>query len=162
MKLPYWSACVRGDDVIVESPTSCISKFPKTDTRYTLRLGTNGYYVTTKPSYTACFLPETNCTPDPWQSANALHAALGHYFILEEEVPTTSQEKPKKYMRLPNSGTVVYLVDILSVGRATWGDHNGTGLFIQYPIGGIHISCGTIENAIADERALTEYLLSLQ
>lgn len=158
-----WSAYIHNGSVIVESSMGSASVFPATDTKYTLSLGDGGYYLTTKPSYTTCFLSEPEGSHNPFQNTFELQAALNQYFISDDvEVFTTPVEKPKKYMRLPNSGTLVYLVDILSACRLTHGDHNGTSLFIQYPIGSIHISCGTIENAIADERALTEYLLSLR
>lgn len=162
MKVSNWSSWVQDNVVVVESPNGCTSKFLETDTHYSISVWDNGYYVTTKPSYITCFFPMAADT-NTLQNISALRNALNQYFINEDvEIPIHIQEKPKKYMRLPNSGTLVYLVDILSACRLTHGGHNGTSLFIQYPIGSIHISCGTIENAIADERTLAEYLLSLQ
>lgn len=162
MNTSNWSAYLHDGCVVIESSSGCTSKFPASDTRYTLSLGTGGYYLTTKPSFTTRYLLAPAGSINPFQDMTYLQDALNQYFTPDEaELFTGVQTKPKKYMRLPNSGKLVYLVDILSAGRLTHGNHNGTVLFIKYPSGEILIACDTIEIATADERVLSEYLLSL-
>ncbi len=166
MNTSNWSAYLHDDRVVIESPSGCTYDIPASDTRYTLSLVAGGYLylLTTKPSFTTRHLlvPAGNLSIELFRDMTYLQGALNQYFTPDEaELFTGVQTKPKKYMRLPNSGTLVYLVDILSVNRLVHGDHNGTALLIKYPIGEIIIACDTIENAVADERALTEYLLSL-
>nr|UVX42952.1 MAG: hypothetical protein [Bacteriophage sp.] len=161
-----WLAYLQHGNVVIEAPTGLPLVFPETDTRYTLSPASipdagDGYSLVTLPSLTSYFLPN----PDvgfPIGLAK-LHAVLDRYFINTESPKLFhTQENPKKYMRLPNSNAVVYLVDILSVSRLTHGDHRGNELFIRYPVGEICVVCDTLEKAIADEHALNEYLLSLQ
>lgn len=154
-----WMAYLQHGNIVIESPTGLLLLFPETDTRYTLSpislpdVG-DGYSLVTQPSSTTYFLPDPDGYLKLPHMRAKLRAALNQYFV---DMGTTS----KKYMRLPNSGKLVYLVDILSVDRLVHGDHNGTALFIKYPIGETLITCDTIEIATADERVLSEYLLSL-